>query len=271
MSKFTFAIGAIFKNESLYLREWIEFHRLIGAEHFYLYDNGSTDNYLEVLGPYIKEGLVTLKVWPDTDEGVPHDAKWRWVHSTQVPVYEDCIRHADTKWLALIDIDEFIVPKRDKTILPLLERYEDFPAIRLYWHTYGTSNLIDIPKDKLFIESFHLTCDDQDNFNTKFHKIIMKPEQYEKFHWPPHIAMFKNEEYDIVVNKFEAQINHYMNRTVRFFHEVKWKWKEKAVNEGPFEQSFIDYYANLGNQVEDTEQAIFRYVPELRKKLGFLD
>ena len=30
------SIGAIFKNEALYLKEWIEFHRIVGVEHFYL-------------------------------------------------------------------------------------------------------------------------------------------------------------------------------------------------------------------------------------------
>ena len=38
---------AIFQNEAPYLKEWIEYHRLIGVEHFYLYNNGSTDNYDE--------------------------------------------------------------------------------------------------------------------------------------------------------------------------------------------------------------------------------
>lgn len=37
---------------------------LIGIEHFYLYNNNSTDNYEEVLKPYIDKGLVTLIDWP---------------------------------------------------------------------------------------------------------------------------------------------------------------------------------------------------------------
>jgi hypothetical protein len=34
------SICAIFRHEAPYLREWIEFHKLIGAERFFLYDNG---------------------------------------------------------------------------------------------------------------------------------------------------------------------------------------------------------------------------------------
>lgn len=33
-------ICAIFKEEAPYLPEWIEFHRLMGVERFFLYDNG---------------------------------------------------------------------------------------------------------------------------------------------------------------------------------------------------------------------------------------
>jgi hypothetical protein len=34
---------AIFKDEASYLPEWFEFHRLVGVERFFLYDNGSSD------------------------------------------------------------------------------------------------------------------------------------------------------------------------------------------------------------------------------------
>jgi hypothetical protein len=42
----------IAKNEASYLVEWLEFHRLVGIEHVYLYDNGSTDQTPELLRPY---------------------------------------------------------------------------------------------------------------------------------------------------------------------------------------------------------------------------
>jgi hypothetical protein len=39
------SICAIFKDEAPYLQEWIEFHRLLGVEKFYLYNNNSRDNF----------------------------------------------------------------------------------------------------------------------------------------------------------------------------------------------------------------------------------
>ena len=57
------SIGAIFKNEANHLQEWIEFHRLMGVEHFYLVDNESEDDFQSVLWPYIRSNVVTLSHW----------------------------------------------------------------------------------------------------------------------------------------------------------------------------------------------------------------
>ena len=58
------SVCAIYKNEARYLAEWIEFHLLAGVEHFFLYDNDSTDDHREVLAPYMRAGLVTVTDWP---------------------------------------------------------------------------------------------------------------------------------------------------------------------------------------------------------------
>ena len=52
-----------FVDESNYLREWIEFHLMVGVDRFVLYDNGSEDNSREILDPYVAGGIVTLLPW----------------------------------------------------------------------------------------------------------------------------------------------------------------------------------------------------------------
>src|SRR5919108_3802620 len=52
------AACAIYRDEAPYLSEWIEFHRLVGFERFYLYDNLSSDHHREVLAPYVDEGIA---------------------------------------------------------------------------------------------------------------------------------------------------------------------------------------------------------------------
>lgn len=51
--KIKLAICVIVKNEAPYMKEWIDYHRLVGVEKFYVYDNESTDSLLSVLAPYI--------------------------------------------------------------------------------------------------------------------------------------------------------------------------------------------------------------------------
>ena len=53
-------VGAIFKNESHCLQEWIEHHLYHGVEHFYLINDESTDEFMKILQPYINKDIITL-------------------------------------------------------------------------------------------------------------------------------------------------------------------------------------------------------------------
>ena len=52
------AFVLIAKNEATYIKEWLDFHIKQGVSKFIIYDNESTDNFLEVLQPYIESGTV---------------------------------------------------------------------------------------------------------------------------------------------------------------------------------------------------------------------
>ena len=40
------SVCAIYRDEAHYLAEWIEFHRLVGVERFFLYNNGDREAQL---------------------------------------------------------------------------------------------------------------------------------------------------------------------------------------------------------------------------------
>ena len=131
------------RNEERYLKEWLEFHLMMGADHFYVYDHGSTDGSIEVLQPYVDKGLVEL--FPVEGEYLP----------TQISVYNDALKRAkySTRYLAFIDTDEFLTPMRHETALAAIEdifrSYEETPfkspgscragGIGVNWRVYGTS------------------------------------------------------------------------------------------------------------------------------------
>ena len=64
--KYELAIGAITKNEGPYIKEWIDYHILVGVQKFYIYDNESTDDTAKILKPYIKKGIVEYVYFPGT-------------------------------------------------------------------------------------------------------------------------------------------------------------------------------------------------------------
>jgi hypothetical protein len=129
------AILAIAKNEAPYFREWIEYHRLVGVEKFYIYDNESTDDTKKVLASYIKSGLVEYIYWPGEGQ--------------QTKAYMDCFkrRKFETRWLAVIDLDEFLVPVADKTIPEYLAKIpSNVSSISVGWAMYGSNGHIKKPK-----------------------------------------------------------------------------------------------------------------------------
>lgn len=123
------AVVAIYRNEAAYIAEWIAYHRLIGVDKFFLYDNETTDETNRILAPHVASGLVEITPWPHFMAGV----------NTQAAAYAHAIARlaGRFKWLAIIDIDEFLVPARRERLPDILRDYEAYPAVMLYWHMFG--------------------------------------------------------------------------------------------------------------------------------------
>lgn len=135
------SVCAIFRDEAPYLREWLEFHKLVGAERFFLYDNGSSDGSSAVLAPYIESGEATVTDWPH--------------HPGQLPAYNDCIRRhrEDSRWIAFIDLDEFLFSPTGRPVPDVLREFERWPAVGANWAVFGTAGHVEKPPG-LVIESY---------------------------------------------------------------------------------------------------------------------
>lgn len=123
------AIVAIVQNEARYLPEWVRYHRAIGVEEFYLYDNDSTD---DTAWTAARLGVSTIP-WPGRED------------NPQLRAHENALAmlgHA--RWLAFIDPDEFIYAPAGLT--EELARREKYPAVGICWACFGTSGLTEPPK-----------------------------------------------------------------------------------------------------------------------------
>jgi Glycosyltransferase family 92 len=121
------AVCARFRNEGPYLREWLDYHLAAGIEHFYLYESFSTDDYLDILSPYIQRRVVTLfRDWP---------------HIPVSPAAEEhCLLNAMGRheWLGFLDLDEFVVVRGNASIGAFLSEFRESPGVALHWRMFGS-------------------------------------------------------------------------------------------------------------------------------------
>ncbi|AZO38887.1 MAG: glycosyl transferase [Mesorhizobium sp.] len=139
--RFKLAACAIFREEAPFLAEWIRFHQGVGFEHFYLYNNFSTDDFKAVLDPFIQQGLVTLVDWPRP--------------VGQLSAYRDCIRRRwrEALWIGFFDIDEFLFAPDGRDVPSVLRDYRDLPGVCVWQAFYGSSGHVERPERPL-VEAF---------------------------------------------------------------------------------------------------------------------
>ena len=218
--KYHVTIYAIFKNEAPYLKEWIEYHKLVGVEHFYLYNNMSQDDYIDILDYYVKLGIVSIIDWPYVQ--------------AQISAYKDCIEkyRSESQWIGFIDIDEFIVPIKYNNIFDFLKQKNQYGSVLLHWKIFGSNGLKDRDINGLVTEDF-IACwsklsdvgrcfyntrykiSKDDNLNKCLHHILWTEVDH---HDIPPIDCFNNYcECDMKLEGsqvYEIQINHYVTKSL---------------------------------------------------------
>ncbi|HMH05881.1 MAG TPA: glycosyltransferase family 92 protein, partial [Terriglobales bacterium] len=259
------AIAAIFQDEARWLKEWLEYHLLIGVEHFYLYNNLSRDNYEEVLQSYIERGAVELIEWPYVG-GKTFDA-------AQCDAYRDALSRAQNtvKWLAIIDVDEFLVPVKDDDLTSVLAAFETDSAIGgvcIAWVYFGTSYIPRIPQDKLMIETLVLNGDgiettgafpwDQGTF-----KSIVRTDRTKSFE-SPHVAVYNAGHSHVPLFHDLIQINHYWTKDDMFFNEVK---VPRNTRRGVPVETSVSWAAAMNKETQ-MSAPILRFVPSLKKQMS---
>lgn len=131
--KYFLSICSIMKDEGPYLVEFLEYHLLVGVEHFYLFDNESTDNTKELLRAYIAKGLVTLISWPGRSTEL---------RSIQLAAYDVCLKELarESEFVACIDIDEFLHTNSHRGVQQALRLFsKNTGAVLVHWLLFGSN------------------------------------------------------------------------------------------------------------------------------------
>jgi hypothetical protein len=133
---------AIFKNESSIMKEYIEHYINQGIDKFFMIDNGSDDNYLDIIQPYIDNNKIELVIDANKYMQIEHYNNYFLEKSKE---YD---------WIIVCDLDEFIYARKEyKTIKEyLLTIDNNISQIVIPWKMFGSNNHIKQPKS--VIKSF---------------------------------------------------------------------------------------------------------------------
>ena len=256
------SICCIVKNEAPYIKEWIEFHLLVGFKMFFIYDNESTDNLKEILKPYIEDGVVIYAYVKGT--------------GMQYPVYNDCIANYKNccDWIAFIDADEFLVPVRNDSLSEILKDFKTYAGIGINW-VFFDSNGHDKKPNGLVIENYTRVETDFNCERCRVIKSIVNPQKV-KFCYHPHFFVYRFGEKCVDINKVPTdlyftkhnsrdvlRVNHYYTKSKEEYLEKINREMADFKNAKRKEINLADL--NFPNGVED--YTALKFLPALKKRM----
>lgn len=170
--KYYLSACCILKDEEPFIFEWLTYHSLIGVEHFFIYDNESKNPV--AAHPLIQKFAVQNKVTVLNTPG----------KIMQYPAYNHCLKNFGplSKWIAFIDLDEFICPQELNDLRPLLAAYEDYAALGLSWKCFNSGGHLSRPKG-LVIKNYQERFLKETRGNLHI-KSIIQPEKNYGVHTP---------------------------------------------------------------------------------------
>jgi Glycosyl transferase family 2 len=211
--QYKLCVGAIFKNEGHILKEWIDHYLFHGVEHFYLINDQSSDNYAEILEPYIQRNQVTL-----------NSPIWDHYVGRQFQMYNQFILpHLNTtEWLLMVDLDEFMWSPQSINLYDVLKHITNVGQIQVEHTLFGSSGHIEQPKS--VVKSFLRRSSDSPTANPGLRKYFVNS-AFAFSDLTIHHAIFKNPEHEknnfILLNAPYFVLNHYNCQSMNFWKYIK--------------------------------------------------
>jgi hypothetical protein len=240
-----------------YLIEWLEFHRLVGVERFFLYNNGDRATQRTLLKPYVDDGCVVVYDWPR--------------FPPQVPAYRHCLEahRNDARWIAFIDTDEFLFAPTGQALPDVLVGYEHWPGVGVNLSNFGPSGHREKPAG-LVIESY------LERIHSRVIKSITDPARTTDCASPHHFTYERGLAVD--ENKYpilggpttyssfsRLRINHYYTKSEAEF-KVKWTRLRPDTGSARIQSRLEPILSGLARFAQP-DREITRYVPGVRESV----
>lgn len=224
---------AIFKNESMNLREWIDHYKWQGVERFYLIDNDSCDNPFLTLSTYEDDGSIVYFSRPKKSCQIEH---YREIYPL---VRKEC------QWCLIADLDEFWYVSSGQSLAEQLRKEkDDCHIIYSNWVMFGSSGFIEHPK-KIRV-----------SFTYRWPLSIVTQQKYvfrtEKVH-PKQIFVHYIAHHGVLPFKTDNQnyvVNHYAIQSLEYFTKIKMTRGDVQSTRNPRD---LDYFSRYDRQSTDID------------------
>lgn len=126
-------VCAMAKNESLYIKDWVNYYLNLGFDKIFIYDNDD----LSVTNDTLIENIL-----PKSDKIEIFDIRGQAKECLQQDIYTNFYNTHKFDWCLFVDIDEYLVGI--KNIKTYLSQYHlrNAKQIRIKWRLFGDDNLI---------------------------------------------------------------------------------------------------------------------------------
>lgn len=130
---------SIVKKENLYLKDFINHYKLLGYNHFYIYDNNdkNEEKLNDIISEEINTGLITVidfRGYRGKNGGPQMDAYYN--------CYDNYKHYCS--WISFFDVDEFLILENDTSLKQLMEnsRYKNCEGISVNWKIHHDNELL---------------------------------------------------------------------------------------------------------------------------------
>lgn len=269
--KYFLSVVAIFKNESHAIREWVEHYINQGVDHFFMIDNGSTDNTTQKIKEYVDKGLISL---------ITDSTKWAQIELYNKHYLKKC---KSSEWVIVCDLDEFIYARNGFSKISdyLKARKSETGLIRVPWKMFGSSGHVTQPEkiihgfiNRSLYDGEVKPGTDMPGYSTS--KIIVRSKALKKI--DIHTARIKKSYLtedsagrvpnlsdphfqpisEQLLKESHLHLNHYAIQSKNWFLEVKCTRGDVngSVHETFRNQEYFDRYDALSNEIKDEELAL---------------
>lgn len=232
------------------------FHRLQGVDRFFLYNNESTDGWYSELRPEIESGVVEIIDWPGP--------------AGQWSSYNDCItRHRkDTRWLAVIDIDEFLFSPTGRSLPQVLQDFETYPGVVVNLRFFGTNGHKDPPRG-LVTETYVMRARDDHPPNALVKSIVYPRYTYGVFQSANYFRLRGNpvdENHQPALRMTREPATTDLLRINHYYAKSEAEFAHKLVRPRPDTAEVTERMGIPPDEVRD--ETILRFLPQLKQKLA---